>query len=123
MTQHLFDHVGGGTRRNSDTGRRVTKVVNSYLFYRRTTHSWDEDSASEIGISQVSAFLGMEKRIIWEEWFLLNGELRHHVLSNHSFEQQDGVWQSEPDDTDHPLITINRKWNYKIERSLIPFLF
>jgi hypothetical protein len=87
-------------------------------------HTWLLMPNSQIpeGVLHVYPNQIPKERIIWEEWFLLNGELRHHVLSNHSFEQQDGVWQSEPDDTDHPLITVNRKWNYKIEKSLIPFL-
>ena len=53
---------------------------------------------------------------------MLNGEIRHHVLSNLALENQDGVWQPEPTDTDHPDITLNRSWNYKIAKSLNPFL-
>jgi hypothetical protein len=64
-----------------------------------------------------------DDQVIWEEWFLLDGEIRHHVLSNSALENQDGVWQPEPTDTDHPDITLNRSWNYKIEKSLTPFLF
>lgn len=60
--------------------------------------------------------------IIWEEWFLLNGEIRHHILSNAPLENEDGIWQPKPTDTDHPKIVLNTKWHYRNSKDLSPSL-
>jgi len=98
---------------------KSTKSSNPYQ-----NHTWLIRSHSQLpeGVLHVYPNQIQEDQVIWEEWFLLDGEIRHHVLSNSALENQDGVWQPEPTDTDHPDITLNRSWNYKIEKSLNPFL-
>ena len=61
-------------------------------------------------------------KVIWEEWFLLNGELRHHVLSNQPLPNEEGVWTPEPGDTDHPQEVITTSWHYRNDLNRKPSL-
>ena len=62
------------------------------------------------------------QKVIWEEWFLLDGALRHHILSNVSFEGEEGVWSPAPDDMDHPKEVLHSTWHYQNSSDLRPSL-
>jgi hypothetical protein len=61
--------------------------------------------------------------VIWEEWFLLDGEIHHHILSNKSFAGAIGIWVPEQGDTDHPAEILNYSWHYEISDDLRPSRF
>lgn len=63
------------------------------------------------------------KKVIWEEWFLLENEIHHHILSNQSFESVQGIWTPEPNDIDHPIEVLGRSWHYKNSKDLRPTLY
>ena len=50
--------------------------------------------------------------VSWEEWFPLEGNIRHHFLSNHPFDGEQGVWTPEPGDKDHPAEVLTSSWHY-----------
>jgi hypothetical protein len=87
-------------------------------------HIWQVMANSKIpqGVLHAYPVIIADAPIIWEEWFLLNGEIRHHILSNASLENEDGIWEPEPTDTDHPKIVINTKWHYRNSKDLTPCL-
>ena len=118
---HFLNDIGIDFQSNFVQPLNNSKLsTNPYL-----NHTWIIQDHSQLpeGVLHADPHqIGVDK-VIWEEWFLLNGEIRHHVLSNLQLNQQDGTWQPEPTDKDHPEITLNRSWNYKIEKSLKPFLF
>jgi hypothetical protein len=63
------------------------------------------------------------KKVIWEEWFLLDNEIHHHILSNQPFESAQGIWTPEPNDIDHPIEVLGRSWHYKNSKDLRPTLY
>ena len=87
-------------------------------------HIWQVMTSSQIpeGVLHVYPIKIGSTPIIWEEWFLLNGEIRHHILSNAPLANEDGIWQPEANDTDHPKVVINTKWHYRNSKDLSPSL-
>ena len=85
-------------------------------------HIWQVMASSQIpeGVLHVYPIKIGSTPIIWEEWFLLNGEIRHHILSNAPLANEDGIWQPEANDTDHPKVVINTKWHYRNSKDLSP---
>ncbi len=63
------------------------------------------------------------EKVIWEEWFLMDGEIHHHILSNHPFDSAQGIWTPEPIDTDHPIEVLGLSWHYKNSKDLRPTLY
>ena len=63
------------------------------------------------------------EKVIWEEWFLMDGEIHHHILSNHSFNSAQGIWTPEPNDADHPIEVLGLSWHYKNSKDLKPTLY
>jgi hypothetical protein len=53
-----------------------------------------------------------DNQVFWEEWFLLEDGIHHHVLSNNDFLKEQGVWTPPPGDVDHPTIVLNTSWHY-----------
>ena len=62
-------------------------------------------------------------RVNWEEWFLLNGEIHHHILSNFTFASEQGTWTPEADDQDHPVEVLGLTWHYENLTDFRPALF
>ena len=63
------------------------------------------------------------EKVIWEEWFLMDNEIHHHILSNKTFDSAQGIWTPEPDDADHPIEVLGRSWHYKNSKDLRPTLY
>jgi len=63
------------------------------------------------------------KKVIWEEWFLMDNEIHHHILSNKPFDSAQGIWTPEPDDVNHPIEVLGRSWHYENSKDLRPTLF
>ena len=63
------------------------------------------------------------EKVIWEEWFLLNNEIHHHILSNQKFDSAQGIWTPEPDDSDHPIEVLGRSWHFENSEDLQPILY
>ena len=78
-------------------------------------NNWDILPNSQIkdGVLHCYPKMVEDRRVIWEEWFVMNGEIRHHILSNHAFDGEQGVWTPEPGDTDHPKEVLKSSWHYQ----------
>ena len=63
------------------------------------------------------------EKVIWEEWFLMDNEIHHHILSNQPFDSAQGIWTPEPDDADHPIEVLGRSWHYENSKDLRPTLY
>lgn len=62
------------------------------------------------------------QKVVWEEWFVLDQAIRHHILSNVPFEGEEGVWSPAPDDVDHPKEVLSSSWHYQNSSDLRPSL-
>ena len=63
------------------------------------------------------------EKVIWEEWFFLDNEIHHHILSNLKFDSAQGIWTPEPDDSDHPIEVLGRSWHFENSKDLKPTLY
>ena len=63
------------------------------------------------------------EKVVWEEWFLMDNEIHHHILSNKTFDSAQGIWTPEPDDADHPIEVLGRSWHYENSKDLRPTLY
>jgi hypothetical protein len=59
----------------------------------------------------------------WEEWFLMDGEIHHHILSNTKFDGATGIWVPQPGDADHPVAILDFSWHYEISEDLRPLKY
>ncbi|MFZ4614558.1 MAG: hypothetical protein ACOYM2_00005 [Rectinemataceae bacterium] len=59
----------------------------------------------------------------WEEWFVLDGEKRHHVHFLERSPKCEGEISLAKDDTDHPPEAVGKTWYYFVDRDLRPLLF
>jgi len=93
------------------------QAANPYLksLWKIVPHSLVPDGVLHCYPSEI-----MSSRVIWEEWFLLDGAIHHHILSNLPFDSQDGTWTPEPDDKDHPAEVLGLTWHYENLSDLRP---
>ena len=65
-------------------------------------HEWMVIDNSEVGIV-INAVPDIAKTdtIPWEEWFMMENEIHHHVLFSVKHEKSTMTWQGEHDDKDH----------------------
>jgi len=59
----------------------------------------------------------------WEEWFLMDGEIHHHILSNTKFDRATAIWVPQPGDADHPVAILDYSWHYEISEDLRPLKY
>ena len=80
-------------------------------------------SISEVGIV-INAVPDITKTdtIPWEEWFMMENEIHHHVLFSVKHEKSTMTWQGEQDDKDHPKQVLGVLWHVYNDMSITPFL-
>ncbi|MFZ9657971.1 MAG: hypothetical protein ACO29Z_04710 [Crocinitomicaceae bacterium] len=79
---------------------------------------WMAHSQVPLGLLHLYPVTSPSNRVTWEEWFIKDGELHHHVLRN--YEHQDATDQWFGDDSDHPSQVCNIQWYYKNDSDLRP---
>lgn len=58
----------------------------------------------------------------WEEWFRMDGELRHHVLYTVKQPESTDIWQGELDDQFHPPQVLGPLWHVYNDPEATPLL-
>ena len=86
-------------------------------------HEWMVIDNSEVGIV-INAVPDITKTdtIPWEEWFIMENEIHHHVLFSVKHEKSTMTWQGEQDDKDHPKQVLGVLWHVYNDMSITPFL-
>jgi len=60
---------------------------------------------------------------LWEEWFIEEEKIHHHVLRNHPHDLATGTWFGESADTDHPREVLGIHWYHSNDADLRPIRF
>ena len=60
---------------------------------------------------------------LWEEWFIEEERIHHHVLRNHPHNLATGTWFGERADIDHPKEVLGMHWYYSNDVDLRPTRF
>mgnify|MGYP003339730781 FL=1 len=75
-------------------------------------HQWVVFENSVVG-TVINAIppLNQSATIPWEEWFVMDGELRHHILFTVKHESSTMTWEGPIEDEDHPEPVLGRLWH------------
>ena len=75
-------------------------------------HQWIVFENSVVG-TVINAIppLNQTATIPWEEWFVMDGELRHHILFTEKNESSTMTWQGPMNDEDHPKPVLGKLWH------------
>jgi len=81
---------------------------------------WLGNTAVKEGVLHLYPLDTKNSDLIWEEWFLYEDTLRHHVLSQKPLAFGDGTWSGDARDIDHPKEVLEIKWHYYNDKDLRP---
>ena len=86
------------------------------------THQWVASESSQVGpVLNAIPDLSKTDQIPWEEWFVVNGQIKHHVLFTRKHEKSNMTWRGEADDLEHPKEVLGIDW-YAYNDDPKPFL-
>ncbi|CAN2243588.1 hypothetical protein MCEMKE157_01242 [actinobacterium SCGC AAA044-D11] len=106
---NFSDSISNSKLSTDPYSNSIWKIVPHSLVPQGVLHCYPKLVASE--------------KVIWEEWFLMDNEIHHHILSNQPFDSAQGIWTPEPDDADHPIEVLGRSWHYENSKNLKPTLY
>lgn len=93
------------------------ELVDPYPHYRWVI---TESTQIPLGVLHLAPpRVGIEPTL-WEEWFVAEGQLHHHVLKNHADELATDIWRGELSDTEHPREVLGCQWHYFNDVDLRP---
>ena len=86
-------------------------------------YTWEVLPNSRINPGVLHAYpttIGDDK-VIWEEWFLLDGEFHHHILHNYEIANATEHWKGIDDD--HPAEVCDIQWHLYNDANRTPKAF
>ena len=95
-----------------------TKIAELYL-----NHKWSVIQNSQVG-KVINAVPDISKAdsIPWEEWFLMDGNIHHHILFKIKYPKSNMTWEGSLDDKEHPKQVLGILWHIYNEKDLNPYL-
>jgi len=109
FNSNFLETISNTTKNMDPYADSVWQIIPHSLVTRGVLHCYPKVVTSE--------------KVIWEEWFLMDNEIHHHILSNQPFDSAQGIWTPEPNDTDHPIEVLGRSWHYENSKDLRPTLY
>ncbi|MEK9763747.1 MAG: hypothetical protein VW729_13785 [Deltaproteobacteria bacterium] len=93
-------------------GLNPTIFDSEVMFQHYAGHQWIVFENSVVG-TVINAIppLNLTATIPWEEWFVMDGELRHHILFTEKHENSTMTWEGPMDDQDHPKPVLGKLWH------------
>ena len=58
----------------------------------------------------------------WEEWFLMSGNVHHHILFKKKYPKSNMTWKGNLDDKEHPKQVLGILWHVYNDKNVNPFL-
>ena len=95
-----------------------TKIAELY-----SNHKWSVIQNSQVG-KVINAVPDISKAdsIPWEEWFLMDGNIHHHILFKKKYPKSNMTWEGSLDDKEHPKQVLGILWHAYNEKDLNPYL-
>ena len=95
-----------------------TKIAELY-----SNHKWSVIQNSQVG-KVINALPDISKAdsIPWEEWFLMDGNIHHHILFKKKYPKSNMTWEGSLDDKEHPKQVLGILWHLYNEKDLNPYL-
>tara|TARA_B100000686_G_C16362736_1_gene748556 strand:+ start:166 stop:561 length:396 start_codon:yes stop_codon:yes gene_type:complete len=88
-----------------------------------SNHEWSVIQNSQVG-KVINAVPDISKTdsIPWEEWFLMDGIIHHHILFTKKHPKSNMTWVGDLDDKEHPKQVLGILWHVHNEKDLNPYL-
>ncbi|HAK47593.1 MAG TPA: hypothetical protein DCO79_16935 [Spirochaeta sp.] len=85
-------------------------------------HNWELRKGE--GITVVNAIPSEDKqdRFFWEEWYIHQGEVHHHILSLWKPAHFDEIFECPEKDDIHPALSFGKRWYVVEEADMTPIL-
>ena len=95
-----------------------TEIAELYL-----NHKWSVIQNSQVG-KVINAVPDISKAdsVPWEEWFLMDGNIHHHILFKKKYPKSNMTWEGSLDDKEHPKQVLGIFWHVYNEKDLNPYL-
>lgn len=97
-----------------------TAEVDPYLHYRWVIM---ENHRLPHGVLHLVPPLVGNLPTLWEEWFLDESHLHHHVLRNHAHDLATDLWRGNTSDSEHPREVLGIQWHHSNDADLRPVRF
>ena len=88
-----------------------------------SNHKWSVIQNSQVG-KVINAVPDISKAdsVPWEEWFLMDGNIHHHILFKKKYPKSNMTWEGSLDDKAHPKQVLGILWHLYNEKDLNPYL-
>ena len=88
-----------------------------------SNHKWRVIQQSQVG-EVINAVPDISKAdsVPWEEWFLMDGNIHHHILFKKKYPKSNMTWEGSLDDKEHPKQVLGILWHIYNEKDLNPYL-
>ena len=86
-------------------------------------HEWIVIQNSQVGpVINAVPEISKANSVPWEEWFLMGGNLHHHILFKKKHPKSNMTWKGKLDDNEHPKQVLGILWHVYNEKNIFPYL-
>ena len=88
-----------------------------------SNHDWLVIQNSQVGpVINAVPEISLADSVPWEEWFLMGGNVHHHILFNKKYPKSNMTWKGSLDDNEHPKQVLGILWHVYNEEDVTPYL-
>jgi len=88
-----------------------------------SNHEWIVIQNFQVGpVINAVPEISLADSVPWEEWFLMDGNLRHHILFKKKYPKSNMTWKGSLDDNEHPKQCLGILWHVYNEKNINPYL-
>ena len=88
-----------------------------------SNHEWIVIQNSQVGpVINAVPDISIADSVPWEEWFLMGGNVHHHILFNKKYPKSNMTWKGSLDDNEHPKQVLGILWHVYNEKDVDPYL-
>ena len=86
-------------------------------------HEWIVIQNSQVGpVINAVPDIKIADSVPWEEWFLMDNEIHHHILFLKKYPKSTMTWEGSLDDKEHPKQVLGLLWHVYNEEDVTPYL-
>ena len=106
-----------------DLGINSEIFTNPKISELYSNHEWIVIQNSQVG-SVINAVpdISIADSVPWEEWFLMSGNVHHHILFKKKYPKSNMTWKGSLEDNEHPKQVLGVLWHVYNEKNINPYL-
>ena len=85
-------------------------------------HLWYLKKSEEVTAVNAIPDLSNQDRLFWEEWYIYQGEVHHHILTLYKPEHYDEIFNCPEKDSIHPPLSFGKTWYVVEDKDMRPLL-